>query len=64
MIQTKHIEYFDSPPGEEWFLQFKCLFLPTDHRKILNRQPEIKHFAFSNELRIIAFIINLQAISN
>lgn len=63
-IVPNRIEYFDSPPGKEWFLQFKCLFLPTDHRKILNRQPEVMYFSFINGLRVTAFIINRKVISN
>jgi hypothetical protein len=33
--------YFDQPEHSEWYLSFKVLMLKRDHRRILNRRPEI-----------------------
>jgi hypothetical protein len=34
--------YCDTPPEKQWFLSFKTLFIPREHRRILNRQPGFK----------------------
>ena len=34
---------YDTDPKRSWFRRFEVLSLITDHRKILNRQPEIRH---------------------
>jgi len=61
---NRYGQYTDTPVDEAWFMKFEVLSLPTDHRKILNRQPVIRHIAFSNGLRIVAFLIDMKAISN
>lgn len=42
MNTNRYGNYTDSPVDKRWFLRFDTLFLKADHRKILNRQPEIK----------------------
>lgn len=37
-VETK---YYDVPPESEWFTRFDVLMIKRDHRRILNRQPEI-----------------------
>ena len=39
-VTNRYGHFTDSPVDEAWVLKFNTLFLPTDHRKILNRQPE------------------------
>jgi|GEM_PF-4615401 len=39
-VRNRYNQFTDTPVEEAWFLKFNVLFLPTDHRKILNRQPE------------------------
>jgi hypothetical protein len=35
--------YYDQPKDSAWFMRFDVLLLKnSDHRKILNRQPEVK----------------------
>lgn len=43
-VRNRYNEFTDSPVDEAWFLKFNTLFLPTDHRKISNRQPEFKSY--------------------
>jgi hypothetical protein len=38
-VTNTYGQFTDIPVNEAWFLKFDILFLPTDHRKILNRQP-------------------------
>lgn len=35
-------QFTDTPPEARWWCRFDVLFLPEQHRKILNRQPEMK----------------------
>jgi hypothetical protein len=58
-IRNRYNEFTDSPVDEAWFLKFNVLFLPTDHRKILNRQPLI---GFKNGRPV--FLLNLKVMSN
>jgi hypothetical protein len=43
MSQVKEKIFYDSPPEKAWFLTFEALYIKNrDHRRILNRQPEMK----------------------
>jgi len=56
--------YTDTPINKQWWCRFDVLFIPEDHRRILNRQPELRFFSFSNGWRAAAFIIDIKAMSN
>lgn len=64
MNVTKQRYFFDVPARSEWFTRFDVLFIKRDHRRILNRQPEVRFFNLSNGLRIVAFLIDMKVISN
>ena len=43
MSQVKDKIFFDSDPEKVWFKTFDALMIKNrDHRRILNRQPEMK----------------------
>ena len=43
MSQVKEKIFYDSDPEKAWFKTFEALMIKNrDHRRILNRQPEIK----------------------
>jgi len=60
MSQVKDKIFFDSDPEKAWFKTFDALMIKNrDHRRILNRQPEIR--TFKNLLKII---FNIKILSN
>lgn len=52
-VTDRYGNFTDEPADEAWYLKFDVLSLPTDHRRILNRQPET--VAFLIELVYIVF---------
>jgi len=56
--------YTDTPINRQWRCRFDVLFIPEDHRKILNRQPVVQHIVFNNGLRIVVFLLDIKVISN
>jgi len=56
--------FTDSPADKRWFLQFNVLMLKnSDHRKILNRQPEMR-ICHGCKLECVRLIFDLKAMSN
>jgi hypothetical protein len=49
-LVNKYGHYTDTPVDKAWYLQFEVLFLSTQHRKILNRQPEVRSYKQGNEI--------------
>jgi hypothetical protein len=62
-LTNQYGQFTDSPVDKRWCLQFKTLFLPTDHRKILNRQPEVIEIYFSGE-RVYVILFDWKVMSN
>jgi hypothetical protein len=63
VISTKHIQFYDSPPDQQWWMKFEVLQLPADHRKILNRQPKTKDIDISGILMTL-IVFDLKIMSN
>jgi hypothetical protein len=61
MICNRYGQFTDTPVDEAWFLKFNVLWLPTDHRKILNRQPEI---ILCDKARIAVMLFDIGIMSN
>jgi hypothetical protein len=60
MSQVKEKIFYDSPPEKAWFLTFEALYIKNrDHRRILNRQPEIKQTK-----KYVDIIFNIKILSN
>ena len=57
-------KFTDEPPDSEWFTRFDVLSLPEDHRKILNRQPVMRFFSFSNGMSFAVILIDSKVLSN
>jgi hypothetical protein len=61
---NRYGEYTDIPVDKDWWCRFDVLSLPEQHRKILNRQPVIKHILLSNGIHIVVFLLDIKVISN
>jgi len=59
-ITNQYGEFTDTPVDQQWWMRFDVLTLPTDHRKILNRQPRTLSFRFE----IVCFEFDLKVMSN
>ena len=57
-------QFTDTPVEKAWIYRFDVLFIRRDHRRILNRQPEIQFWDFTNGLKIAQFITNWKVMSN
>ena len=62
-VTNRYNEFTDTPVDEAWFLKFRTLFLPTDHRKILNRQPEVR-FIDLEGIKLALLIFDFKVMSN
>ena len=59
-IKNIYNQFTDTPVDKAWFLRFDVLMLKnSDHRKILNRQPEV----LKTKHRVL-FIFNLNIMEN
>jgi len=64
MEQKTATKYFyDTHPTDAWCMKFAVLFLPTSHRKILNRRPEVYNLIFRNKL-YTGIVIDFKVLSN
>uniref|UniRef100_A0A6M3LY64 Uncharacterized protein n=1 Tax=viral metagenome TaxID=1070528 RepID=A0A6M3LY64_9ZZZZ len=64
MSTNIHGQYTDTPVEKAWICRFDVLFIRRDHRRILNRQPELQFWNFSNGYGIAQFIIDHKVMSN
>jgi len=57
-------QFTDIPVEKAWICRFDVLFIRRDHRRILNRQPELKFWNLSNGYGIAQFVIDWKVMSN
>lgn len=57
---SKRQKFRDIPADKEWYCRFDVLNLPEQHRKILNRQPEIE----SVMVEFVFFVFRDKVMSN
>jgi hypothetical protein len=62
-VRNRYNQFTDTPVEEAWFLKFNTLFLPTDHRKILNRQPEVRFIDFAG-ISIVLIVFDMKVMAN
>jgi len=64
LCTNKYGQFTDIPVERAWICRFDVLFIRRDHRRILNRQPQLQFWDFSNGLKLAQFTINWNIMSN
>jgi hypothetical protein len=60
---VKEKTYYDSDPEKTWLFRFDVLFIKRDHRRILNRQPEVK-ICYGCKLECVKMKNDFKVLSN
>jgi hypothetical protein len=63
-ITNTYGHFTDTPVEKRWVFSFKVLSLPRDHRRILNRQPEVHLMQAPNGAIVVFMPLNKQVMSN